>query len=350
MKVAYFTALRRIELRDEPTPTIDQPEQVLVRIDRLGVCGSDVHYYAQGGIGLQRVAFPATLGHECAGTIVEVGSEVTRLKPGDRVAIDPAFACGTCDQCRVGRQHTCRNLRFMGCPGQAPGAAAELAVLPAANCLPVPDAVSLDMAVLAEPLSIGLHAVRLGEVYPAARIAILGSGPIGLSVLLCAKVQAPCTIYATDLLESRVELARQCGADLALNASQADAVATIAQHEPFGLDLVFECSGDPACMDHAAALLTPGGTLVQVGIPPAPRVEIDPHAFRVKELSVRNVRRQKGCVAPVIRMMAEGHIDAAPLVTHHFPLSQIGDAFELVADYRDGVVKAMVDVSGLPDA
>lgn len=110
------------------------------------------------------------------------------------------------------------------------------------------------------------------------------------------------------------------------------------------MDLVFECSGDPACIDHAAALLTPGGTLVQVGIPTAPRIEIDPQAFRVKELSVRNVRRQKGCVAPVIRMMAEGHIDAAPLVTHHFPLDQIIDAFELVAGYRDGVVKAMVDL------
>ncbi len=345
MKAAYLTALRQITLRDDPPPAIGQPSHVLVRIDRLGVCGSDVHYYANGGIGTQRVEFPATLGHECAGTVVEVGAEATRLKPGDRVAIDPAFACGTCDQCQAGRQNTCRNLRFMGSPGQAPGAAAELAVVPAANCLPVPDNVSLDMAALAEPLSVGLHAVRLGEVYPAARIAILGSGPIGLSVLLCAKVQAPCIIYMTDLLEPRLELARRCGADLSVNATETDAVAAIARHEPFGLDLVFECSGDPACIDQAAALLTPGGTLVQVGIPTAPRIEIDPQAFRVKELSVRNVRRQKGCVAPVIRMMAEGHIDAAPLLTHHFPLVRIGDAFELVAGYCDGVVKAMVELA-----
>lgn len=344
MKVAYFTRLRQIELRDQPPPTLEQPDHVLVRMDRLGVCGSDVHYYTEGGIGPHRVEFPATLGHECAGTLVEVGGNVARLKPGDRVAIDPAFVCGTCDQCRAGRQNTCRNLRFMGSPGQAPGAAAELAVLPAANCLPVPGAVSLDMAALAEPLSVGLHAVRLGEVYPAARIGILGSGPIGLSVLLCAKVQAPCTAYATDLLEPRVELARRCGADFALNASRIDPLESIVHHEPFGLDLVFECSGDPACIEQAAALLTPGGTLVQVGIPTAPRIEIDPHTLRIKELSIRNVRRQKDCVAPVIRMMAEGRIDATPLVTHHFPLDRIRDAFELVAGYRDGVVKAVVDL------
>ncbi len=345
MQVAYFTRLRQIELRDEPPPAIAQPDHVLVRIGRLGVCGSDVHYYAEGGIGAQRVEFPATLGHECAGTVMEVGPAAARLKPGDRVAIDPAFTCGACDQCRTGRQNTCRNLRFMGSPGQAPGAAAELAAVPAANCLPVPDAVSLDLAVLAEPLSVGLYAVKLAEMFPAARIAILGSGPIGLSVLLCAKAAAPCTVYVSDLLEPRLELARRCGADYTVNAAETGAVSAILQREPLGLDRVFECSGDPACIDQAAELLAPGGTLMQVGIPPAPRVEFDPHPFRVQELSVRNVRRQKDCVAPVLGMLAEGRMDAAPLVTHHFPLDRIGDAFELVAGYRDGVVKAMVELA-----
>ncbi len=344
MQVAYFTRLRHIELRDEPPPVIDQPDYALVRIDRLGVCGSDVHYYAEGGIGAQRVEFPATLGHECAGTVMEVGPGVAGLKPGDRVAIDPAFACGACDQCRAGRQNTCRNLRFMGSPGQAPGAAAELAVVPAANCLPVPEAVSLDLAALAEPLSVGLYAVKLSDMRPGARVAVLGSGPIGLSVLLCAKAAAPCTVYMTDLLEPRLELARRCGADFAVNAAETGAVPALLRREPLGLDRVFECSGDPACIDQAAALLAPGGTLMQVGIPPAPRIEFDPHPFRFHELSVRNVRRQKDCVAPVLRMLAEGRVDAAPLLTHHFPLDRIGDAFELVAGYRDGVVKATVEL------
>ena len=179
MKVAHFVGLRKLEIVDLPPPRLSEPDHVLLRIDRVGVCGSDVHYYRNGRIGRQVLTYPATLGHECAGTVVEVGAEVERLRPGDRVAVDPAMACGTCDQCRAGRVNTCRNIQFMGCPGEALGAVAEYRVVPAENCLPIPDSMTLDEAALVEPLSIGLHAVRLGAAAPAARIAILARGPSG---------------------------------------------------------------------------------------------------------------------------------------------------------------------------
>ena len=345
MKVAYFTALRQLELRDEPEPELTQPGAVLLRIDRVGVCGSDVHYYMNGRIGDQIVQYPATVGHECSATVVQAGSTVERRKPGDRVAVDPAMVCGTCDQCRAGRLNTCRNLQFMGCPGQAPGAFAEYRVVPAENCLRIPDSMSLDQAVLVEPLTVGMHAVRLGEVYPAARVAVLGAGPIGLSVLLFAKVTAPSTIYMTDLIDERLEVARKSGADWTGNPKQEDVVEGIIQREPWGLDLVFECSGDPTCIEQGLDLLTPGGTLVLVGIPAPPQVSFDIHAMRRKELTFKNVRRQKGCMAPVIRLVAEGHVDTGPLLTHRFPLEQIRDAFELVADYRYGVIKAVIELS-----
>jgi L-iditol 2-dehydrogenase len=342
MKVAYFTAMREVEICESPQPTINQPGDVLLQIDRVGVCGSDVHYYTEGRIGQQVVQYPATLGHECAGTVMEVGTAVKSLAPGTRVAVDPAMSCGRCDQCRAGRVNTCRNMRFMGSPGQAPGAVAEFYVLPAENCFPIPDAMSLDEAALIEPLSIGLYAVRLAEAQPGARIAVFGAGPIGLSVLLCAKQNTPGTIYMTDLLQQRLEVARQCGADCTLNARQEDVVASLAAREPRGLDLAFECSGDPACIDQAQQLLTPGGTLVLVGIPATVQVSFDIHRMRTQELTFKNVRRQKDCVAPVIRLLSEGRIDARPLLTHRFPLSEIRDAFELVAGYRDGVIKAML--------
>jgi L-iditol 2-dehydrogenase len=345
MKVAYLTGLRELELREEPEPKIERMEDVLLRVDRVGVCGSDVHYYTNGRIGQQVVRYPATVGHEFSATVVEAGSAAGRLQPGDRVAVDPALACGTCDQCRLGRGHTCRNLKFMGSPEQAPGAVADYRVLPAGNCLAIPDAVSLDEAAMVEPLTIGLHAVRLGEVYPATRAAVLGSGPIGLSVLLLAKVVAPLTVYVTDLIDERLRLARQCGADWTGNAANGDAVAAIAEREPLGLDLVFECSGDPAAINQGIRLLAPGGRLVLVGIPPTKDVSFDIHAARPKELEFRNVRRQNGCMAPVVRLLAEGRIDVAPLVTHRFGLAQIRDAFELVDAYGDGVVKAMLDLS-----
>lgn len=344
MKVAYLTGLRKLELRDEPEPKIERPGDVLVRMDRVGVCGSDVHYYANGRIGQQIVEYPATVGHECSGTVTDVGSAVDRLGPGDRVAVDPAMVCGTCDQCRAGRRNTCRNIRFMGSPAQAPGAVAEYRLLPAENCFAIPDSVSLDQAALVEPLSIGLYAVRLGEVCPDARIAVLGSGPIGLSVLLCARAVAPVTVYVTDLIDERLRVARACGAHWIGSPEREDVVAAIGEHQPRGLDLVFECSGDPACIDQGIRLLAPGGTLLLAGIPQTPEVSFDIHTARTKELVFKNVRRQKECIAPAISLIAEGRIDTGPLLTHRFPLNEIREAFELVAAYRDGVIKALIDM------
>jgi len=344
MKIARMTALQKLEICEEPEPELVEADEVLLRIERVGVCGSDVHYFVNGRIGDQVVEFPATVGHECSGTIVEVGPAVENLAPGDRVAVDPALVCGECDQCRAGRVNTCRKLQFMGCPDQAPGAVAEFRVLPAGNCLKIPETMSLDEAALVEPVSIGLHAVRLGEVYPAARVAVLGTGPIGLSVLLCAKASAPCTVYATDLIDQRLAAAKSCGADWTGNPNREDIVATLGQKEPWGLDLVFECSGDPQCIDQGLKLLTPGGTLVLVGIPNTNEVSFDIHTMRIKELTFKNVRRQKGCFAPVIRLIGEKRIDVSPLLTHHFPLERIQDAFELVAAYGDGVIKAVVDM------
>jgi len=345
MKVAYLTGLRELELREEPEPKIERADEVLLRIDRVGVCGSDVHFYMNGRIGRQVVRYPATLGHEFSATVVEAGSAAGPLAAGDRVAVDPAWACGACDQCRAGRRHTCRNLRFMGSPDQAPGAVAEYRVAPAENCLAIPDSVSLDDAVMVEPLTIGMHAVRLGEVGPASKVAVLGAGPIGLSVLLLAKVAAPATVYMTDLIDERLSLARQCGADWTGAVGREDVDAAITEREPLGLDLVFECSGDPACVDQGIRLLTPGGRLVLVGIPATTDVSFNIHAARGKELEFRNVRRQNGCMGPVVGLMAEGRVDTAPLVTHRFGLGEIRDAFELVAAYGDGVVKAMIDLS-----
>ena len=192
---------------------LDAPDDVLLRVQRVGICGSDVHYYLDGRIGDKVLAYPATLGHECAGTVAETGRAVAGLRPGDRVAVDPAIACGRCDQCLAGRPNTCRNLQFLGSPGECRRATAEYIVVPAGNCFAIPEGMTLDEAVLVEPLSVGLHAVRLAglaatlrrvrETHSSSkasqrcvsrtpRVAIFGAGPIGLGVLLCAKALGPC--------------------------------------------------------------------------------------------------------------------------------------------------------------
>ena len=344
MREALFTALRKIEIAEAPEPVLARPGDVKVRIDRVGICGSDVHYFQHGRIASRVLTYPATLGHECAGTIVEAGEEAG-LTPGTRVAIDPALVCGQCDQCRSGRSNTCREIQFLGTPDEAPGAVADFRILPAGNCLAIPDSLSLDDAALIEPLSVGLHSVRLGELKAGQRIGILGCGPIGLSVLLCAKATTEAiTAYMTDLLEPRLATARTCGADWAGHA-EGSVVEEVLDQEPLGLDCVFECSGDPACIDQAMRMLTPGGRLIMVGIPAASELTFDVHRMRTSELTFRNVRRQEGCMEPAIRLMAEGRLDATSLVTHHFPLEEIEPAFELVAGYEEGVIKAMLTMT-----
>ena len=348
MKAAFLTGIREIEIRDAPEPVLRRPEDVMVRIDAVGVCGSDIHYYAEGRIGSQVVRFPEVIGHECSGTVAAAGSAAGKLKIGQRVAIDPLLACGECDQCIAGRPHTCRRQKFLGCPGQATGALAEYLVMPAQCCYPVPASMSAAQAAMVEPLAVALHSLRLAPLNPGTRIAILGAGPIGLSVLLACRAtqkDLESRVYVTDLIDDRVEAARQCGADWWGNPSHKDIRAAIGAHEPLGLDVVFECAGQQETLDQAAALLKPGGTLLIVGIPELDRVSFDPHLLRRHELEVKSVRRQNNCVAPAIELIASGAVSVDPLVTHRFPLAETKSAFDLVASYGGGVIKAIIEVT-----
>ena len=349
MKVAFFTGLRALEVLERPRPVLERPGDVLVRVDTLGVCGSDIHYYTAGRIGGQVIEYPATLGHECAGTVAEVGVGDDRLAKGQRVAIDPAISCGDCDQCRAGRAHTCRDLQFLGCPGQAPGAAAEYITIDAGSCYPIPDSMTMVQAALVEPLSVAIHARRLAGLQPGSAVGILGAGPIGLCTLLSVRALGLCRAFVTDLLDNRLGLAKRCGADWTGVPTRGDAVADILQEEPGGLDCVFECAGEQTALDQAVELLKPGGLLVLAGIPEGDQIHFRADALRRKELRLQNVRRQNDCTREAIDLVASGAVDVDPLATHHFGLAETKAAFDLVADYSDGVVKAIIHVSGSPN-
>lgn len=345
MKAVFLTDIRTVELRDEPEPPAPAAGEVLLEVESVGVCGSDMHYYRTGRIGSQIVEYPWRVGHEFAGRVIEVGEGVESPRTGDRVAVDPLIVCGECDQCLAGREHTCCNQRFLGCPGQEPGCLAERVVMPAKCCFPVPETMTPDQAALVEPMSIGLYTQRLSCVRPGARVGVLGTGPIGLCVLAALKADGEHTIYATDLLADRIALAGGYGADWTADAGKADVVAEILRREPQGLDVVFECAGKQETLDQAVELLAPGGTLMIVGIPPDDRVGFDMNHMRRKELTLQNVRRQNGCMEPTIEFMSDGTVDIDSLVTHSFEIDQTAEAFDMVADYRDGVIKAMIHVS-----
>ena len=345
MKAAFLTGIRQMEIRETSPPEISDPHGVLLRVGVVGVCGSDVHYYTTGRIGSLVVHYPEWTGHECAGSVVAIGDQVKRLAVGQRVAVDPLIPCGQCDQCLSGREHTCRNQNFLACPGQGPGALAEYLVMPERSCYEIPEGMTLVQAAVVEPLSIGVYAQRLAQIQPGATIAILGSGPIGLCVLLASRAACDCTVFATDLLDERLKMARRCGATWTGNPKQIDVVRAIRQLEPRGVDFVFECAGQQETLDQAIELLKPGGTVLMIGIPEVDRVSFSIHTMRRKEIQLQNVRRQNQCMAPAIELVAKGAINLDQIVTHQFPLAETKKAFDLVADYRDGVVKAIVHVA-----
>ncbi|MHC4887112.1 MAG: zinc-dependent alcohol dehydrogenase [Planctomycetota bacterium] len=343
MKAMMLTGIRAMEMRELPDPKIVNPTDVLIRMKALGVCGSDVHYYTTGKIGSQVVEYPFPVGHEGAGVVEAVGDAVTRVKPGDRIAIEPAVSCFECDQCKAGRPHTCRTLTFLGCPGQISGCLSELLVMPEACCFPIPDSMSMTEAAISEPLAIGVYAVKQSIPMADAKVGILGAGPIGLSVLLPALAGGAETVYMTDKLDYRLKVARAQGAHWTGNPESTDVVADILAAEPGALDVVFECCGQQEALDQAIQLLKPGGKLMLIGIPTVDRISFSIDLLRRREICIQNVRRQNHCVQPALDAITNGDFQVEFMATHRFPFDQTQAAFDLVDEYGDGVVKAMVD-------
>ena len=216
--------------------------------------------------------------------------------------------------------------------------------MPQESCFPTNGAITLEQAVLCEPLSIGVYSVKRAQTFESANIAILGTGPIGLSVLLAAKVAKAAKIYATDKIDTRLAAARGAGANWIGNPNDIDIVSEIIAAEPPGLDVVFECCGQQDALDQAFDILKPGGRLVIIGTARQERISFDVDKFKRKELSIQYIRRQNHCVQTALDLIETGEVNVDFMITHHFPLEQTKKAFDLVAGYRDGVIKAMINL------
>ncbi len=338
-----LTGIRQMEMMNVPDPAIVNDNDVLIKLGVIAVCGSDVHYYVSGKIGSQVVQYPFPVGHECAGVVEKVGNAVKTVKPGDRIAIEPAMHCGKCDQCLAGRPHTCRNIKFLGCPGQANGSLSEYIVMPESSCYPIPEHMSLDEAAISEPLAIGLYAVKQSIDMKNAKVGILGFGPIGMSVLLSAKAYGAEDFFVTDKVNDRLKTAEAEGANIVGNPDNEDIVEKIKQQEQLGLDVVFECCGQQDAIYNAVDLLKPGGKIMIIGIPEFDTWHFPVDKLRHKEISIVNVRRQNHCVDETLELLASGKVDVSRMPTHRFKFEDTKKAFDLVDNYEDGVMKAMVD-------
>jgi L-iditol 2-dehydrogenase len=343
MKAMMLTGIRQMEMKNIPEPLLIKSKDVKIKISVVGICGSDIHYYTQGQIGSQVVQYPFTVGHEGAGIVVETGKDVKKVKAGDMIAIEPAMPCWECDQCLAGRHHTCRKLRFLGCPGQAEGCLMEYIVMPEESCFPLYGRLTPDHGSISEPLAIGVYAVKKSGGVRDQNVGILGYGPIGMSVMLAARAEGAGSFSVSDKIQPRLARALKEGASLMFNPEKEDFTAMLKQHIPLGLDVVFECCGQQEAFDQAIDILKPGGRLIVVGIPEFDHWSMSAEVTRRKEISLQFIRRQVDCVDTALEMMENGKISIDNMVTHRFSFDKTKEAFDLVAEYGDGVMKAMID-------
>ncbi|MCS7025986.1 MAG: alcohol dehydrogenase catalytic domain-containing protein [Bryobacteraceae bacterium] len=344
MKVAQLEAVRQFRLVDLPVAE-PGPSEVQVAVKTVGICGSDLHYYAEGGIGDTPCVYPAVIGHEPAGIVLRTGAQVTGWQAGDRVILEPAIYCYHCEFCLTGRHNVCANLRFLSTPGE-PGFFRELVNLPVQNLLPLPPGLSFAEGSLAEPLAVVLHSLKFAQPQPGETAAVFGAGPIGLMTLSVLKLSGIQRVWVIEPVAERRHLAVSLGADAALDPRQVDPVAEIKRDTAQrGVDLVVDCAAKDRTMSQCLYAARNGGRVVYTGIPSEAVVALEFHEARRKELTLFNVRRSNHETIAAVRLLQEHRRLFAPLLTHHFPLERIADAFETVEHYREGACKVMIEPS-----
>jgi threonine 3-dehydrogenase len=318
-----------VELRQIAPPQAPGPNQVLIEVGAIGICGSDLHVCEwTGGYEFVAKAMPLTLGHEFAGRIKAVGSAVRGIGLGARVTVLPSVVCGECPACRAGDPDQCANRVGLGMT--MPGAFAPLVLVPAENCVPLPDDVDDELAALTEPLTVGARAVEVGGVASGDRVLILGPGTIGQAIAIMAREAGAREIVVVGRDDGpRIECLRSLGFDHALDTATEPLESQLARHGGAGFDVVFEAVGIASTLTQGLALLRKGGVLVVAGIHPAP-VTIDVTRMVRDQQQLRGTHRASRAIwERVVRLLAEKGPMIRPMITHRVSLDDAVEGFEL---------------------
>ena len=344
MKVAIMTDVAKVELteREIPKPAANE---VLVRVEYVGVCGSDIHYYENGGIGPNIVKPPFVLGHEAGGTVVEVGTSVTHLKPGDRVALEPGKTCGHCEFCKTGRYNLCPEVIFFATP-PVDGVFQEYVAHEADLCFKIPDNMDTMEAALIEPLSVGFHAARQGNARMGMTAVVTGAGCIGLVSMMALKAMGVTRIIAVDVMPKRLEKALELAATDAINGKETDTVEEVLKLTGgMGPDLVIETAGSEITARKAIQFCKKGGTIVLVGYSASGEMTLPMSLALDKELTFKTVFRYRHIYPLAIEAVSSGRVNLKGIVTNIFSLDDIQNAMEQSTKNKADIVKSVIKIT-----
>jgi len=347
MNAARLHGPSDLRVETVPRPGPPGPAQVLLRVRVTGICGSDLHSYADARIGDTKVQSPLILGHEFSAEVEEAGAEsldgrFEPIRPDTRVAVDPAQPCGRCELCEKGHPNLCRRLHFCGNNPDS-GSLCQWMHMPARSCFPVPDMIDDVEAALLEPLGVALHAVDLARIRVSDSVAIVGAGPIGLLILQIAKLAGANPIFISDRFPWRLVRAEKYGG-IPIHCNDEDVVRRV-QRETHsrGVDVAIEAAWGDSSVEQACETARLGGRVVLVGIPSDDRLSIKHSTARRKGLTILMSRRMKHIYPRAIQLMERRAVDLRGLVSHRFPLASAAEAFALNAAYSDKIVKAVIE-------
>ncbi|WZL72994.1 NAD(P)-dependent alcohol dehydrogenase [Clostridiaceae bacterium 35-E11] len=340
-KAIFMQGTNHMVKKEIPVPAIDDNE-VLIKVDVVGICGSDLHYYEHGRIGDFVVEGDFILGHEAAGEVVKVGKNVKNLKIGDRVALEPGKTCGKCEHCKSGKYNLCKDVEFFATPPYH-GVFANYVSHPEDMCFKLPENVSNIEGAMVEPLSVGLHATGEGQVKLGDTVVIFGAGCIGLSTLLASKARGASTIIIVDIMENRLEKAKELGATHTINPKEVNSVEKIlALTSDKGADVVIDTAGAEVTVKQTVDVLKAGGTIVLVGMTPKDEIEFNFMKLMSKEGQVKTIFRYRNLYSVAINAIASGAIPIKDLVSHEFDFEETKDAFDYTIQNPDKVIKAVI--------
>ena len=343
MKTAVMTELKKVEIQERPIPA-PAANEVLVKVEYVGVCGSDLHYFEHGRIGDFVVEYPFVLGHEAGGTVIEVGADVKDLKVGDRVALEPGKTCGECEHCKAGKYNLCEDVIFFATP-PVDGVFQEYVAHEAALCFKLPENVSTMEGALIEPLAVGMHAANQGGAHIGQTAVVTGAGCIGLVSLLALKAMGVSKVIVVDIVEKRLQKALELGADYVINGKEEDTVARIKELTGGkGLDLGIETAGSQITASQMIKAAKKGATIVFVGYSPTGEMTLPIGMSLDKELTFKTIFRYRNIYPTAIEAVSTGKINIKNIVTDYFELDNIQNALDECINNKAEIVKGVIKI------